>query len=191
MTFYFLSRVGEYTLKAILKKKTMTRQVSFFVKEANCLLRLLLLDALAEELLVADGATLRISNQKNGSGGAYVNHCAIEEEKVICCVKALARRVIHIRRHLSNGRTLLNAYWDEVGCGNVTDNNIRFETKYSATVLNYPKKGIPINRIDISTNWLGGACAIKLTGYDNNVIPNMGRWAPDLLAFIEYIQQQL
>ena len=131
IAFYFLLRVGEYTSKARRKKKTKTRQfremdVSFFVKEANSLLRLLPRDASAEELLAVDAATLSISNQKNGIGGACVHHWAIEGEKVMCCVKALARRVIHIRRHSSNGRTLLSAYWDEVGRGDVTDNNIRF-----------------------------------------------------------------
>ncbi len=37
----------------------------------------------------------------------------------------------------------------------------------------------------------GGACALKLAGYDEVYIRKMGRWAPKSNAFLEYIQSQL
>ena len=109
----------------------------------------------------------------------------------MCPVKALARRVIHIQTNSRNGKTLLNAYWNNVGRENITNNNISFAMKYSAAALNYPARGIPLNRIDPHSKRSGGACALKLAGYDDSAIRKMGRWAPNSSAFMEYIQQQL
>ena len=139
----------------------------------------------------ATAAENRISNQKNGIGGACVHHWAIKEELLVCPVKALARRVIHIRSNSRNGTTLLNAYWDVIGRGNVTNNNISFAMKYSAAALNCPARCIPIETIDTHFNRSGGACALKLAGYDDSAIRKMRRWAPNSSAFMEYIQQQL
>ena len=139
------------------------------------MLRLLPRNATAAEILAADAATLRISNQKNGIGGACVHHWAIKEKLLVCPVNALARPVIHIRANSRNGKTLLNAYWDVIGRGNVTNNNISFAMKYSAATLNYPARSIPIDRIDTHSNRSGGACALKLAGYDDSAIRKMGR----------------
>ena len=99
--------------------------------------------------------------------------------------------MIHIRSNSTNSKTLLNAYWDVIGRGNVTNNTISFAMKYSAAALNYPARGIPIDRIDTHSNRSGGACALKLAGYDDSAIRKMGPWAPNSSAFMEYIQQQL
>ena len=143
------------------------------------------------EMMTAEAATIQITNQNNGIGGACVHHCAINNEALVCPVKALVRRLLHIRRHTRNKNTLLNAYWDEVGQGAVTDANIRFAMKYSAAALRYDKRGIPIDRIDTHSCRSGGACAMKLAGYDDSAIRKQGRWAPNSNAFMEYIQQQL
>ena len=71
-------------------------------------------------------ATLRITEHKNSFNGACVQHGALEGQIVACPVKALARRVAHIRVNTSDGMTLLCAYWDSVGRGNVTDRDMIF-----------------------------------------------------------------
>ena len=88
--------------------------------------------------MTASAAILRISNQKNGHAGAYVHHSAINREHAICPVKVLVRRVLHVREHSENENAFLCAYWDDVGRGNVTDNNIRYAIKFAAKMLNYP-----------------------------------------------------
>ena len=88
-------------------------------------------------------------------------------------MKALARRVIHIQSNSRNCKTLLNAYWDEVGRGNSTNNTISFAMKYSAAALNYPARGIPIDSIDTHSNRSGGACALKLAGHGDSAIRKM------------------
>ena len=63
--------------------------------------------------------------------------------------------------------------------------------EFSAGTLDYPKRVIDIDRINTHSNRLGGACALKLAGYNAGVIRKMGRWVLGLEAFMEYIQQQL
>ena len=64
-------------------------------------------------------------------------------------------------------------------------------TKFSAQMLGYESRGIPIDRIDTHSLRSGGACALKLAGFDEVVIKKMGRWSPDSNSFMEYVQQQL
>ena len=78
-----------------------------------------------------------------------------------------------------------------MGRGTVTDDNMRFAVKYAAAALKYHERGIPIDRMDTHSLRSGGACALKLSGYDSDAIRKMGRWAPGSSAFLEYIQQQL
>jgi len=113
-----------------------------------------------DEIQRASAATLRISNQKNGHLVACVHQEEIVGEYWTCHVKALARRVLYIRRHTSDRNTLLCAYWDDVGRGYVTDGLIRVLLKFAANYLAYPRRGIPLERIDTHSLRSGGACAL-------------------------------
>ena len=63
----------------------------------------------------------------------------------------------------------LCAYWDSVGRGDVTDMDMRFHMKFSAEKLGYPSRNIPLDSIDTHLNQAGGACAMKLAGFDDVV----------------------
>ena len=78
-----------------------------------------------------------------------------------------------------------------MGRGDVTGGMVRFSVKYAAAALDYPVRGIPIDRIDTHSLRSGGACALSLAGFKPHEIMKMGRWAPNSLSFMEYIQQQL
>jgi len=196
IAYYYLLRVGEYTTKTRRKKRTRTRQfrakdVTFFKRNANGLLLALPRNASAKDIMSADAATLQISNQKNGHAGACVHHEAIEGDNFVCPVRALGRRVVHIRANTKSKGALLCAYWDDVGAGNITDEQIRYTVKFAAGALHYPQRNMPIERMDTHSLRSGGACALKLAGHDEVEIRKMGRWAPSASAFLEYIQQQL
>ena len=196
IAFYFLLRIGEYTTKTRRKKKTRTRQfreqdVTFFTKNKRGDMLALPRTASDESILNADAATMRISNQKNGSAGACVHHTAITDAGLLCPIKALARRVIHIRAHTNKKNAFLCSYWDDIGRADVTDSNIRYAVKFAAKMLKYEDRGIPLDRIDTHSLQSGGACALALSGYGDRDIMKMGRWAPYSKAFMEYIQQQL
>ena len=83
------------------------KDVTFFKRGKDGRLHPLPKNASYEDVMNADAATLRISNQKNGHAGACVHHSANKECPLACSVKTLARRVAHIKRHTSNGNAFL------------------------------------------------------------------------------------
>ena len=195
IAFYYLLRIGEYTTKTKRKKRTRTRQfrekdVTFF-KVRNGRLCELPRNASVADVMSADAATLRISNQKNGHSGACVSNWAVLDNPGRCPVRALGRRVLHIRKHSKSGNAMLCAFWDKFGKGDVTDNMVRFAIKHAAAALDYPSRGIKIERVDTHSLRSGGACALSKAGRKPHEIMKQGRWAPTSLSFMEYLQEQL
>ena len=99
-----------------------------------------------------------------------MHHGALERQIFACPVKALARRVTHVRLHTSDGTKRFCAYLDSVGRGDVTDRDIIFHMKFAAAKLGYPTRNIPLDRIDTHSNQAGGAYAMKLSGFDDESI---------------------
>ena len=148
-------------------------------------------DASVNKIMTAGSTIIWTSNQKNGHAGASVHHWAVTSNPGKCPVQALGCRIVHIQQHSTSNNALLCAFWDEMGRGDVTDGMVRFSVKYAAAGLDYLAQGIPIDRIDTHSLRLGGACALSIAGFKPHEIMKMGRWAPKLLSFMEYIQQQL
>ena len=194
IAFYFLLRVGEYTVKATRNDSKQTVQfrmkdVQFFRKQEGRL-RPLPATASDEEILSADGVTLRLSNQKNG----YKNACIHQEHngrKICSPVRTVGRRFCHIRKYSTDPNTFLSAFFEsQTTRGDVTDNDIRRELKAAAIALDYETQfNIPISRIDTHSLRAGGANALHLAGYSDREIMKMGRWRGK--TFMEYIQEQL
>ena len=116
---------------------------------------------------------------------------ALEGNIFACPVKALVRRVAHIRVNIYDGTTRLCEYWDSVGRGDVTDRDMSFHMKFLASKLGYSSRNIPLDRIDTHSNWVGGACVMKLSGFDDKTIKKIRIWLPSSNDFLEYTQQQL
>ena len=194
IAFYYLLRVGEYTVKERRNSSKQTVQfrlqdVTFFKRNRKGHLRQLGRFATRNEILTADSATLKLDNQKNGWKGVCV-HQEANGERIHCPVRALARRYLHIREHTNDLRTLLSAFFDANTRFDVTDNDIRTSLKRAAEVLNYPRnKGIPIQRVDTHSLRSGGANALSLAGYSDREIQKMGRWRS--ATFMEYIREEL
>ena len=88
--------------------------------------------------------TLRNNGQRTLFKGACVHHGALEGQIFAYPVKALERRVTHIRVHTSYGTTSLCAYWESVGGGDVTDRDMIFHMEFAAAKLGYPSSNIPL-----------------------------------------------
>ena len=183
MGFYYLLRIGEYTKKGSRQSSKRTVQfrmkdVAFFTRcpQTNRL-RLLPPDATGEEILSADAATLKIENQKNGWKDVCI-HQQWNGDKFLCAVRAIGRRVVHIRHHCNrNFDTELSAYWEDGVRHDVTDKDISAAIKHAATMLDYPtQRGISITNIDTHSLRSGGANALALAGYSDTQIQKMGRW---------------
>jgi hypothetical protein len=103
IAFYYLLRVGEYATKSTraITKRTVqfkSEDITFFKRNASKQLVCLPRSAHTNDILSADGATLKLDNQKNG----YKGVCIYQEangDNTHCPVRALGRRFVHIRQH--------------------------------------------------------------------------------------------
>ena len=180
--FYYPSCVGGYTAPKQWDRQPRTQQflvndVTFFKLSKTCgFLSPLLINKTRLELLAAVAATLRVTEQNLFFKGACVHHGSLEVQIFACPVKALARQVSHICVHTSYETKFLCEYWNSIGRGNVTDRDISFYMKITAEKLGYPIRNILPDRIDTYSNQAGGACAMKLAGFDDGSIRKMGIW---------------
>ena len=195
IAFYYLLRVGEYTVKYARNNGKQTvqfrlRDVTFFIRVIMGHLRQLSRLASDADIMSADSATLKLDNQKNGWKGVCV-HQEANGNIIHCPVRALGRRFTHIRRCTKNDTTFLSAFFAKNGTRfDVTDKDMRKSIKAAAGILNYPElKGIPILRVDTHSLRSGGANALSLSGYSDREIQKMGRWRS--ATFKEYIREEL
>ena len=194
VAFYYLLRVGEYTTKATRNSTKRTVQfrmkdVTFFKRNTSGSLRQLSRSAASKVFLTADGATLKLDNQKNGWKGVCIHHEA-NGSRLLCPVRALGRRYAHLQQHNADGDTFLSAYFCQNERRDVTNRDISLALKMAAQLLDYPAaKGIPIHRVDTHSLRGGGANALSLAGYSDREIQKMGRWRG--ATFKEYIREEL
>ena len=201
IAFYFLLRVGEYTVKGravatsaadVSDKQTeqfRVRDARFFAPAREGTQVQIPPHASDEAIMNARGATLRLGNQKNG----WKNVCIHQEANgcdCFCPVRALGRRVCYIRKHTADRDTLLSAYWVDGARYDVTDGNMREGIKAAAETLCYPEtRGIEIDDVDTHSLRGGGANALHMAGYTDRQIMKMGRWKTK--TFLEYIREEL
>ena len=100
IAFYYLLRIGEYTTKGIRNNSKQTEEfklgdIMFFRNDAQGNLRCLPRDAHADLIASADGATMKLDNQKNGWKGVCVYQQA-NDDPIDCPVRALGQRYLHL-----------------------------------------------------------------------------------------------
>ncbi len=179
IAFYYLLRIGEYTVKSKHANTKQTVQfklkdVRFFKLDKTNTLVCLPMNALTSLILMADSATLKLDNQKNGWKGVSV-HREANGEPFKCPVQAIARRVIHLREHNANGKTFLSTFFQTNARYDVCGEDVSKGLKMAATILQYPAtQGIPIAQIDTHSLCSGGANALALSGYSDTQIQKMG-----------------
>ena len=130
IAFYYLLRVGEYTAKGSRRDSKRTVQfkledVTFFKKDKRGQLLQLPNNALFTDILSADSATLKLENQKNGWKGVCI-HQETNGDPILCPVRALGRRVFHLRENtpLYQPKLTLSAYFANGQRFDTTDNDI-------------------------------------------------------------------
>ena len=195
IAFYYLLRVGEYTQPRMTKKNgrwvRATRTIQFhvgdigFFKDGQVLSRWSPL----KTLLQADGATLKITNQKNGRMGETVYHETVPDI-AHGPIRALARRVHNILTNGGSEDNLLCDYLTDDGIWKaVTPTDIRKQLRATVVALGLSKRGIDPDLIGVHSLRAGGAMAMKLHGLDDTTIMKMGRWTS--LTFLMYIHSQI
>ena len=163
--------MGEYTQK---KRKACTRTIQFRIcdiafKNGNTIIAR---DAPLAVLMGATAATLRLSNQKNGIRGSLIHRSAAGG--IYCPVVALVRRYVHMRENHAKDVDILSSYWDHLGQGHVTDEDMRIAIRRAVISLKLEKNGILPTRVGSHSFRAGGEMALKFSGADRDDIKKNG-----------------
>jgi hypothetical protein len=194
IAFYYLLRIGEYTLKGMRNETKQTirfkyEDITFFKKYSSRQLPCLPRDAPAHLIATADGVTMKLDNQKNRWKGVCIYQEANGDD-YLCPVKVLGWWFLHLHLHQGTGKTFLFSYWTKGTKANVTAENISRALKSALTELQYPtNKGIPISRINTHSLHSGSTNALALAWYLDTQIQKMGQWRG--ATFKEYIREEL
>jgi hypothetical protein len=181
IAFYNLLRIGEYTTKGTCNNSKQTEEfkmggITFFAKDKQGNLCCLPRDATEDLIAVADGATMKLDNQKNGWKGV----CVYQEsngDPLNCPIRALGRRYLHIRTYEATKKTMILAYFNEGRRYDVTSEHVSSALKLAVGALEYPTfKGIPIERVNTHSLRSGGTNPLALAGYSDTQIQKMGHW---------------
>ena len=135
---------------------------------------------------MADSATLKITNQKNGGTGQTLHH---ESTGAKGAVAALAKQVHHI---LSNGGSdsyLLCDVWQNEAWASITSSEIVQAVRMAAKALKLQDRSIDPDMIGSHSPRAGGAMALKIMGESNLSIRKFGRWTSD--TWMMYIHSQI
>jgi hypothetical protein len=193
IAFFYLLQVGEYMTPRRVKRNNnwvhATRTIQFRTKDVGFWKNGKQLDrnSSLETLLLADAATLKISNQKNGRMGQTIHKESIHANH--CPVKALARRLSHILGNGSTDDTLICMYKEAGKISAVTPTDLIQAIRDSIRTLNLHKAGIDPDIVGVHSLRAGGAMALKLHGESDTTIVKHGRWSG--LTFLQYIHNQI
>ena len=117
IAFYYLLCIGKYITKGTHNNSKQTEEfkmgdITFFAKDKQGNLRCLPRDATTDIIAAADGATMKLDNQKNGWKGV----CVYQEsngDPLNCPVRALGRRYLHLPTNGATKTTIISAYFNE------------------------------------------------------------------------------
>lgn len=189
IAFFFLLRVGEYTMsskKDQKKKRTVPIRVqditlwrgTYPIPHGSSL----------PELMRATSATIKIENTKNGTKNATIHHHA--SGGLLCPVAAMARRVHAVHSITRSGRANLGTAINRKGnVVVVSDKDINTAVKWAALHDGLYEQGYSPSRVSSHSLRAGGAMALKLNGEEDSTIKLVGRWSSE--TFITYIHSQI
>lgn len=188
IAFFYLLRVGEYTMPSSARK---TRTVQFRVQDVTFYKDGFVIPTTAplHSLLGADGVALCISNQKNGTRGETIFHHALRGHR-ICPVAALARRVSTIMAATGDSSLPLSLLCTgDERHHHATASMVRMAIRGAVSATGLSQRGIHPSNVGSHSLRAGGAMAMKLNGCDLITIMKTGRWTS--LTFLTYIHNQI
>ena len=174
IAFFFLLRPGEYSDSASDTQPFDLRSVQLFLG----LHRLNLSTATDADLLAAASCSLTFDRQKNGVRGEVIGLCT-SGDPLLCPVRALARRVIHLRSFNARPTTpLARVYLTGTRTRSITPAIITSTLQLAVAALGADLGFLPT---DVSARSLraAGANALLLARVDTDIIRLIGRWQSD------------
>ena len=182
IAFFFLLRPGEYTVSPAESTPFELKDVQFFMGQR----RLDINTALEAEILSATFASLTFDKQKNSVRGEVIGH-APSGHLSLCAVRAIGRRVLHLRSHNALPSTPLASAFTATGLQHVKPSQITDALRMAVQFLGPSLGFLPT---DVSARCLraAGANALLCGGVDTDVIRLLGRWRSD--EMLRYLHTQ-
>ncbi len=117
MAFYYLLYIGEYTTKGTQNNSKQMEEfkmkdITFFAKDKQGNLCCLSRDASADLIAEADGATMKLDNQKNGWRGVCIYQEA-NGDPINCPIRALGRKYLHLCENGATKKTIISANFNK------------------------------------------------------------------------------
>lgn len=189
IAFYFLLRVGEYTYHPKSDRR-LTKQ--FTVNDVALWNHTTLITPTSPTHLLyvqCTKATLSIQNQKNGKKNDSITVKALFHDH--CPIRALIRRLKHIRRHSTTLNLCLSTYFAYPGAHPrmLRAYDINSAIKRAVTTLKLDRNGLTSALVGSHSLRAGGAMAMYLNGVPHDTVRKMGRWKSD--TFLMYIHEQI
>ena len=182
LAFFFLLRPGEYT-------STTSDTTSFTLDDVQLFIgnvRLNLTTATDQALLRATFCTLEFTTQKNGVRGEVIG-LGRSGSLLLCPVRALAQRVIHLRHHNAPAVSPLGKYFFQSAWRDLKPKDITADLRHAVSILGSSVGLVPS---DVSARSLraSGAMALLCADIDHDRIKLIGRWRSD--EMIRYLHVQ-
>ena len=186
VAFYYLLRVGEYTVTG--RSDTLTQQFRLMDVTFRDGARIIPQSAPIQTLKAATSATLTINNQKNGVRNQAISHDAANDPTNP--VAQLAEIVHHIRSNGGRDTDLICTYFNESKrkC-HVTDKRITVAIRRAVVGTGLITQGYTVESVSSHSLRAGGATALKIAGADDLTIRKYGRWRSS--TFEDYIHEQI
>jgi hypothetical protein len=175
IAFFFLLRPGEYTDAPSDTTPFTLGDVQLAIGD-----RRLPLDTASDaELNQARTASLTFTTQKNGVENEVIRHF-LSGDPYICAVKAIKRRVCHLRSHNAPKSTPLSRVYTGIGSRtqSVTPALITKTLRDTVTYLG-ADLGFLASEVSARSLRAAGAMALLVAKVDTNIIQILGRWRSD------------
>ena len=186
VAFFFMLRVGEYTPP---NGPRPTRTVQ--LRKGDVRLwqtgEAMNLEAPWAELNTADAVTIKLENQKNGQRGTTLHHHE-SGHPIMCPVRAMVRLVYGLQG-LPPTSALGTHRMTDGSLRQVQSSQMRAAVRLAAELDGLESRGYDLNRVGNHSLRSGGATALKLAGYDSDMIKKLGRWSSN--TYLTYIQSQI
>ncbi|CAJ1954978.1 unnamed protein product [Cylindrotheca closterium] len=167
VAFFFLLRPGEYT--GTTNDDTPFRFLDVQLKVG--VRHLDLLTTTPAELWAATSVALTFTTQKNGVRGEVICHGQSGHD-VLCPVRSMIRRILHLRQHTANMHTIIATYFQ----------NSRHYSVKSADITTTSRQATAACGADLGS--------LFCSNVDRNTIQLIGRWKSDAMLRYLHVQAQ-
>ena len=183
IAFFFLLRPGEYTSTPSDSKPFRLKDVQLRIGTRH----LNLATATDAQILNATFATLEFTTQKNGRKGEVIGQ-GLSHDCLLCPVRSIARRVIHLRQHNAPLTTPLASYYSTpTTLKTLSPTHLTTTIKQVVTFLG-PTLGLTAKDVSARSLRATGAMALYVGKVDRLTISLIGRWNSD--SMMDYLHVQ-